>query len=149
MGQGTDADDEDLQVAVTRALAADLLVRIPDIAVEVTGGVVTLRGTAADERASSAATADAGSVYGVRSVRNLIDVAAGVADTDDAVLRATVLQALMADGSVPDTVDVRIASGRATLSGSVQDAAQAERAAAVTGRILGVRSVTNELTVRA
>ena len=61
MGQGTDVDDEDLQVAVTRALAADLLVRIPDIAVEVTGGVVTLRGTAADERASSAATADAGS----------------------------------------------------------------------------------------
>lgn len=95
MGQGSDTDDENLRVAVTRALAADLLVRISDVAVDVVAGVVTLRGTAEDERARDAATADAGSVYGVRSVRNLIEVSAGAAGTEDAALRATVLQALM------------------------------------------------------
>ena len=98
-------------------LVKDELRRYPDVdaaAIAVAGsdGRVMLRGTVGSDHEKRAAGKAAANVFGVVVVDNALEVARLNAQRrEDAELRAGVLEALMPDTAVPETVDVKAEDG--------------------------------------
>jgi osmotically-inducible protein OsmY len=116
------------------------------IAVAADDGVVTLRGTVGSFRQKRDAKKDAQSVYGVKSVKNELEV--GILNKDrraDADLRGDVLQALMLDGMVPSTIDAKVDDGKVTLTGTAPWRFQRAEAESIAGNVRGVISVENDV----
>jgi osmotically-inducible protein OsmY len=115
-----------------------------EIAVAVDGGgAVTLRGTVSTMGEKLRAARSAMHVEGVTKVHNFLLVrdlpGDGHADT---VLRAEVLEALMINPLVPDSVDATVRDGIVTLSGTVlheRDREAAERVTADVSRVAGIK----------
>jgi osmotically-inducible protein OsmY len=132
-------------------LVKDELRRYPEVdaaAIAVAGsdGRVTLRGTVGSDREKRSAGKAAANVFGVVVVDNALEVARLNAQSrEDAELRAGVLEALMLDTGVPETVDVKAEDGFVTLTGSVRWQYQRDAAEVVAGRIVSARHVTNEI----
>ena len=130
-------------------LVKDELRRYPDVdtaAIGVAGsdGRVTLRGTVGSEHELRTAGRAATNVFGVVVVDNALEVARLNAQSrEDAELRAAVLEALMLDAAVPETVDVKAEDGLATLTGTARWQYQREAAEVVAGSV--ARHVTNEI----
>ena len=117
------------------------------IAVSERAGAVTLRGTVRSPHQRHTAATVARSVSGVRTVDDEIRVDARDHWMDDE-LRGTALQALIADGRVPaDRVDVAVASGWLTLTGTVARQSDSDAAFAVVSRLAGVGGITNRIEV--
>ena len=98
----------ELELDVTEELAWDPKVDSEEIAVGADDGTVTLRGTVGSFRQKREARKAAERVYGVLYVNNELNVR--ILDEyrhDDADLRGDVLQALMLDSLVPNTIDAR------------------------------------------
>lgn len=115
------------------------------IAVAADEGVVTLRGTVGSFRQKRDATKDAQSIYGVKSVKNELEVR--ILNNDrraDADLRGDVLQALVLDGMVPSTIDAKVDDGKVTLTGTALWRFQRDEAESVAGNV-GVISVENDV----
>jgi hypothetical protein len=112
--------DDELQDWVREELCWDPKVDSAAIAVSASDGVVTLRGTVASFRQKREAQRAAERVYGVTSVRNMLEVR--ILDEhgpQDADLRSAVLQAMALDGLIPKTVDAKADRGLVTLTGSL------------------------------
>jgi osmotically-inducible protein OsmY len=138
--------DERLQSDVADELYWDPKVDGVAIAVSAQDGVVTLRGTVGTFREKREAQHDAESVHGAKRVENELQVR--ILDDDrraDAELRGDVLQALMLDSLVPDTVDAKVDDGKVTLSGQANWQYQRDEADFVAANILGVMDVDNKI----
>jgi osmotically-inducible protein OsmY len=138
--------DERLQSDVADELYWDPKVDGAAIAVSAQDEVVTLRGTVGTFREKREAQRDAESVHGAKRVENELEVR--ILDDDrraDAELRGDVLQALMLDSLVPDTVDANVDDGVVTLSGEANWQYQRDEADFVAANILGVVDVDNKI----
>jgi osmotically-inducible protein OsmY len=132
-------------------LVKDELRRYPDVdaaAIAVAGsdGRVTLRGTVGSDREKRAAGKAGANVFGVVAVDNALEVARLNAQRrEDAELRAGVLEALMLDNAVPESVGVKVEDGFVTLTGTAKWEYQREAAEVVAVSIVGARHVDNEI----
>jgi osmotically-inducible protein OsmY len=141
--------DRELQEHVLSALQWEPSVDAADIGVSVDKGVVTLRGDVKTFAERATAERVALRVYGVKAVANDINVkiVASAERTDSDVAQA-VVSALTWSAVVPDDkISVAVSNGWVTLKGRVDW--EYQRAAAVTAvrDILGVRGVTNAITL--
>jgi osmotically-inducible protein OsmY len=140
--------DDELQVRVFEELRSDPKLATTSIAVAADSGVVTLRGTAGTLRQKIEAQRAAERVYGVKKVKNELEVQLIAGNRkDDAELRADVLQALMLDSLVPSTVDARVRDGVVTLTGIADYQFQREEAERVVINMVGVVNLTDQIKI--
>jgi osmotically-inducible protein OsmY len=142
------ATDEDLVGDVSDELFWDPKVHSDRIAVDAENGKVTLRGTVGTPREKHEARKAAERVHGVVSVDNQLEVE--LMDDQkraDAEIRADVLQALMLDSLVPDTVDAKVEDGFVTLTGTAEWQYQRDEAVFVASNIVGALDVNDEITL--
>jgi osmotically-inducible protein OsmY len=138
--------NNDLARYVTDELYWDPKVDSAAIAVSVDDGVVTLRGTVGSFREKQEAKHDAELVYGVKDVKNELDVRIlNEHRRSDAELRGAVLQAMMLDSLVPSTIDAKLDNGVVTLTGKANWQYQRDEAESVAGNVLGVMGVLDEV----
>jgi osmotically-inducible protein OsmY len=138
--------NSDLERYVRDELHWDPKIDDSAIAVSSEDGVVTLRGTLGSFSEKREAKKDAERVYGVKSVRNKLEVRILNKDRRaDADLRGDVLQALMLDGMVPSTIDAKVDDGKVTLTGTAHWRFQSDEAESVAGNVRGVISVENDV----
>jgi osmotically-inducible protein OsmY len=138
--------NQTLEQSVNDELFWDPKVDSEAVAVAADGGTVTLRGTVGSFRQKREAQKAAERVFGVVDVNNLLDVRILNDDRrEDADIRGWVLQALMLDTLVPDTIDAGVKDGLVTLTGTASWQFQREEAAFVVGNVLGVVGVENDV----
>jgi osmotically-inducible protein OsmY len=138
--------NNDLARYVTDELYWDPKVDSAAIAVSVDDGVVTLRGTVGSFREKQEAKHDAERIYGVKDVKNELDVRIlNEHRRSDAELRGAVLQAMMLDSLVPSTIDAKVDNGVVTLTGKANWQYQRDEAESVAGNLLGVMGVEDEI----
>ena len=138
--------NNDLVRYVTDELYWDPKVDSAAIAVSVDDGVVTLRGTVGSFREKQEARRDAERIYGVKDVKNEIEVRIlNEHRRSDAELRGAVLQAMMLDNLVPSTIDAKVDNGVVTLTGKANWQHQRDEAESVAGNLLGVMEVEDEI----
>jgi hypothetical protein len=99
--------DSQIEEFVSNELRWDPKIDQSAIAVSADAGVVTLRGTVGSFRQKRDAQKDAQRVYGVKTVKNELDVQL-LNKRTNAELRGDVLQALMLDSMVPSTIDAKV-----------------------------------------
>ena len=138
--------NDDLERYVSDELYWDPKVDGEAIAVSVDDGVVTLRGTIGSFREKQEAKHDAERIYGVKDVKNELDVRIlNEHRRSDAELRGAVLQAMMLDSLVPSTIDAKVDNGVVTLTGKANWQFQRDEAESVSGNLLGVMGVEDEI----
>lgn len=136
----------DLERHVNDELLWDPKVDSAAIAVSADHGVVTLRGTVGSFRQKREAKQDAERVYGVKSVKNELEVRILTDDRrGDADLRGAVLQALMLNSVVPSTIDADVDNGSVTLTGTANWQFQRDEAEFVAGNVHGVVTVDDQI----
>lgn len=138
--------NNDLERYVSDELHWDPKIDDSAIGVSADDGVVTLRGTLGSFREKRDAKKDAQRVYGVKSVKDELEVR--ILNDDrraDADLRGDVLQALMLDSIVPSTIDAKVDDGKVTLTGTAPWRFQCDEAELVAGNVRGVISVENDV----
>lgn len=142
--------DERLVADIKDELGTEPNVDAASVAVAASKGHAVLRGTVGSPREKIAAGRAAARVHGVESLDNKLQVRplAGVL-REDAELRADVLQALLLDDDVPETVDVRVEDGVVTLTGTTGWQDQREEAEIVAGNIVGALDLVNEIELTA
>ena len=142
--------DRELQEHVQNALDWEPSVDAAEIGVSVDGGVVTLRGDVRSYAERAAAERVALRVYGVKGVANDINVRLGDGQqrTDTEVAQAAV-SALKWNSMVPDDeITLAVSNGWVTLKGHVDWEYQRAAAANAVRALIGVRGVTNAVTVQ-
>ncbi|HZR95155.1 MAG TPA: BON domain-containing protein [Gaiellaceae bacterium] len=142
------AEDAKLVEAVKEELIWEPRVDPAAVAVYAEDGRVTLRGSVGSPREKRDAGNAAARVLGVVSVDNELDVSVMTAKRrEDADLRADVLQALMLDSLVPDTVDAIVHDGVVTLTGAASWQYQRDEAERVAEHVSGVVKVVDEIVL--
>ena len=137
-----------LRQNVTDELSWDPKIDSSSIAVGADAGTVMLRGTVGTFREKRAAKKAAERVYGVTDVKNELSVKLMTDGArSDADLRGDVLQALMLDSLVPDTIDVKVNEGQVDLTGTADFKFQRDEALEVAGNIRGVVDLFDEIAV--
>jgi osmotically-inducible protein OsmY len=139
-----------IQNAVRTELADDpRLPYVDEIAVEVYGGAVTLRGTVGSFAQQRAAVADARRTRGVFDVYDELEVRLlNQNRREDAEIRGAALQRLIWDPEIPgDYIDVGVKDGWVTLKGDVDFQYQSDRAFDHAASLCGVTGVTNHIKV--
>ena len=138
--------NDDLQSYVTDELFWDPKVDAAAVAVAADDGEVTLKGTVGSFRQKREAQKAAERVYGVKKVDNDLKVRI-LTDNgrEDADLRGSVLQALMLDSLIPNTIDAKVVDGWVTLSGTAEWQFQRDEAEFVAGNVFGVIGVDDEI----
>jgi osmotically-inducible protein OsmY len=138
-----------LQQAVCDELAADPKIDHSEVAISVNDyGVVNLRGTVGSPRQRREAGRAAKRVFGVREVRNNLDVRVLIGDRrEDAVLRAEVLQALTLNSQVPAAIDAKVDDAVVTLTGTANWNFEREEAEATAANVRGVRGIRSEIVL--
>jgi len=142
--------DADIQEDVLRELAWDPRVEQTDVGVEVDRGVVTLTGTVTTWAKRVAAQEAAHRVAGVLDVANdiVVKIPGNLLRTDTDIAQA-VRRALEWDALVPDErIQSTVSNGWVTLEGSVDSWAEREDAERAVQNLIGVRGVTDRMTVR-
>ena len=138
--------DKDIAGDVSDELYWDPKLASDSIAVAVDDGSVTLRGTVGSFSEKRGAQNAAERVYGVVSVDNQLQVRLLNDEMrGDAELRGDVLQALMLDGLVPSTVDVKVSDGMVTLTGYAEWQYQRDEAEHVASNIVGTVDVIDAI----
>ncbi len=141
--------DNDLTADVSDELFWDPKVDNTAIAVSADGGKITLRGTVGSLREKREAKKAAERVFGVISVDNQLQVKLMNDDRRaDAELRGDVLQALMLDSLVPNTIDAKVEDGFVTLTGTADWQYQRDEADFVASNIVGTLDVFNEIELK-
>ena len=148
MGGDERARDANTVAAIGAAIVLDPRIRQNDLAVQVSDGRATLRGTVHSVAALEAAIEAAENVVGVVAVEPGIAVVPDplIADPD---VEARVSEALAASPWLDDAVDVAVSGGRVVLRGSVDRAIEAEEAERIAEAIAGVRAVDDRIDVSA
>ncbi|MGK5742147.1 BON domain-containing protein [Micromonospora sp. URMC 103] len=142
--------DQDIQSDVLDELTWEPRVRPHEIGVTVSEGVVTLSGRVDSYAKKWAAERAAHRVARVRAVANDLSVQLpGGAERADPDIAAAVGHALEWDAFVPvEQVQATVSGGWVTLHGEVEWEYQRRAAERAVGRLVGVRGVSNGLTVR-
>ncbi len=141
--------DAQIQQQVLRELEWDPRVEETGVGVEVDAGVVTLTGTVSSWAKRTAAQEAAHRVAGVLDVANDVQVKPpdDLARTDTDIAQA-VREALEWDAFVPhERIQSTVSNGFVTLEGNVDTWAEREDAERAVQNLVGVRGVTDKLTV--
>lgn len=144
------SQNDKLQQAVLAELHWEPSVTAAHIGVTANAGVVTLTGHVDNLAEKLGAEAAARRVKGVKAVVEEIEVRLpfDVTRTDEDIA-AAVIDRLAWDVSVPsDAIKVKVEGGWVTLSGEVKWQFQRIAAADHVHRLLGVRGVSNQITIR-
>lgn len=143
----TGISDEDIAIALQSELLTDEGVPSHLLEVGVRNGVVTLSGSVDNLLAKERAEKLADATRGVRSVVNLIEVVP--VGRDDSDIRNDVMVALSMDPAADSyELGVQVDDGGVTLTGTVESWQERYIAAEVTKGVRGVRSLTNDITVK-
>lgn len=157
----TAPDDATLVSRVREALLADADVKDQQIEVSAAEGVVQLSGFVDTGTQTARAAEVAGTVQGVRSVDNRLELKAGAvaaapaaggpgapAKVDDAAITGQIKEALLADPYM-NNFDVAVVTrnGEVQLSGFVASREQADDVVALAHKTTGVKNVVSTLTV--
>ena len=139
----------DLQKDVYEELKWDPRINEGDIGVSVANGLVTLSGTIPNYAEKWAAEEAAQKVKGVSAVVNKIDVKLSNGNVkDDQHIAEAALNALHWNTWVPsESIKLTVEKGWITLAGSVKANYQKQAAENAVKELLGVRGITNEITV--
>ena len=150
---GTEIDDSVVTARVKSALVADPDVKGFDFKVETRKGEVQLSGFVENQPQIDRAIAVTRGVPGVKSIDNKVSLK-GAATTvgnkvDDGIVTTKVKAALLADSYVK-SYDIAVVTrkGEIQLSGFVDNQSQIDRAIEVARGIEGVRSVSNEMSIK-
>ncbi len=146
-------DDSVITTKVKSLLAKDEALKAFEINVKTYKGVVQLRGFVDSKITAEKAGKVAGSVEGVKSVKNDLIVKAAKegagAYLDDSVITTKVKSLLAKDEALKAfEINVETYNGIVQLSGFVNSKATAEKAGKIAGRVKGVKSVKNNLIVK-
>lgn len=150
---GTDIDDSVVTGRVKAALVADPDVKSYGFKVDTHKGEVQLSGFVDNQAQIDHAVEVTRGVPGVKNVENKVSLKS--ADTtvgnkvDDSIVTAKVKAALLADATVK-SLDIAVVTrkGEVQLSGFVDNQGQIDHALEVAHGIEGVRSVSNEMSVK-
>jgi osmotically-inducible protein OsmY len=138
--------NDDLATSVSEELFWNPIVDEAAIAVSADEGRITLRGTVGSLREKRAAEEAAGRVFGVLSVESRLQVTRmDDGQRADAELRGDVLQALMLNRFIPETVDAQVQDGVVTLTGSAQWQYEREEAARVASNVVGALEISDRI----
>ncbi|SRR5579883_535015 len=142
--------DDQIQKDVLNELKWDPRVQSTEIGVAVKDGIVTLTGWVNSYTKKWAAEEIAHRVRGVLAVANDIEVRLlSSAERTDTDIAAAALRALEWDAELSiDKLDVTVSKGWVTLKGEVEWHYQKMDAERVVRRLLGVKGVTNLITVK-
>lgn len=142
--------DLDVQEDVAEELAFEPSVEAARIGVAANAGIVTLTGMVDSYAEKIAAERAAKRVAGVKGLASEIDVELPAFHRrGDADIAAAALNVLAWDVSVPsDAVQVQAEDGWMTLEGQVDWEYQRERAEQVVRHLMGVRGLTNLITIK-
>jgi len=150
---GAAIDDTVVTTRVKAALVADPAVKSYGFKVETRKGEVQLSGFVDSQAHIDRAVEVARAVPGVKSVDNKValksaDLTVGN-KVDDGIVTARVKAALLADANVK-SFDIAVATrkGEVQLSGFVDNQGQIDHAVEVTRGIEGVRTVSNQMSVK-
>ena len=151
---GTAIDDSGITAKVNTALIDDPTVKARQVDVETSHGVVQLNGFVDSAAAKERATTVARGVSGVTEVHNNLVVQGGDRTVgtvvDDATITAKVKTALIGNAETKAAeINVSTRQGVVQLSGFVDDMAGKNTAGTLAQNVVGVRSVDNQLEVRA
>jgi osmotically-inducible protein OsmY len=136
----------DVRAAVQKELASDPLLDASEITVITVKGDVALIGTVRSFPQYLRAAEAARRVTAVNSVHNHLKVVLPSADyRDDAMLTTAANNALVADGTVPASVEAAASSGNLTLTGEVQYTSQSVAAENAVSGLTGVCGVRNKI----
>lgn len=144
--------DDDIRDAVDDQLTFDPDVDAAEshITVETMNGEVTLNGTVPSYPQYLAAAAAARRVAGVTDVHNHLEVVLPPGDyRDDQTLTTTADDALTLNETVRVGVEATAANGVITLTGTVRDGDERTAAELLVAGLTGVRSVSNDIQIRA
>jgi len=150
---GTELDDTVVTTKVKSALLADPDIKSFDLKVETRKGVVLLSGFVDNQAQIDRAVAATAGVAGVNSVENSITLKEGSTTAgnmvDDGVITTKVKSALLADPDVK-SFDIAVVTrkGGVQLSGFVDSQAQIDQALAIAGKVDGVTTVGNEMSIK-
>jgi osmotically-inducible protein OsmY len=148
MTKGVSVKKDQLQADVNEELFWEPKVDSAEIAVYVSDGTVTLRGTVGSLRQKIEAKRAAQRVHGVQKIVDQLQVKPLPGHKrDNAELRGLVLQALALDNLVPETVDAQVKEGRVTLTGTAAWHFQRDEAEHVTNNVLGVLGLRDEIVL--
>lgn len=142
--------DEQIQHDVLAELRWDARLQPNEIGVIVKNGIVALTGWVDSYIKRWAAEEAAHRVRGVKAVVNDIEVRLPIsAERNDADLAEAAVRALEWDAAIPtENIEVTVSKGWVTLKGEVDWQYQKEDAEQAIRRLLGVRGLTNLITVR-
>lgn len=143
----SELDDAEISEAVKRELIYDPAILASNVVVDTEGGIVTLNGTTENLLAKDRTERIAETVRGVRSVVNLLEVAAGEDRTDEEI-KAAVEEAWYRDPATDSyelTADVR--SGLVEITGTVESWTERDLSETVAKGVKGVTEVNNQITV--
>jgi len=140
--------DQEIQTDVMAELRWDPSVPATEIGVVVKDGVVTLTGTVDTYMKKWRAEEVAHRVNGVIAVANEIQVRS-IGERTDSDIAAAALHALSWNSTIPQgKVHVTVDKGWITLKGDVEWQYQRQEAERVVRRLLGVKGVSNLITVK-
>lgn len=142
--------EKEIQQAVLRELDWEPLVKSTEIGVSVKDGIVTLSGFVENYAKKYNAEKAAKRIYGVKAVVNDIQVKLASLDerTDEDIAKAA-LTALKARTTVPsDKIKVIVRDGWINLEGEADWNFQKEAAESAVRYLIGVKGVTNLITVK-
>jgi len=150
---GTEIDDTVVTTKVKSALLADADIKSFDLKVETRKGAVQLSGFVDNQAQVERAIAATQAVAGVLSVENAITLKSGNQTVgnavDDGIITAKVKSALLSDPSVK-SADIAVVTRKNSvqLSGFVDNQAQIDLAVALAGKVEGVATVDNEMSIK-
>ena len=135
------------------ALFADARVKGRQINVETKNGLVMLRGKVDSDEAKNAAEETAKSIDGVKSVKNELQVVApvkrkAVEEKDDAITDRVKREIAKDSRLSKGSIDVKTNAGVVSLTGEVADITSSAKASWTAWKVVGVKSVKNDLTVK-
>jgi osmotically-inducible protein OsmY len=135
------------------ALFADARVKGSELNVETTQGTVMIRGKVDTHAAKQAAEETAKGIYGVKSVKNKLQVVApskreATDDKDDAITARVKTQIAKDANLMKAILYVQTNAGVVSLNGEVPDFLTSAQASWTAWQIPGVKSVQNYLTVK-
>jgi len=141
--------DEEIRGDIGEAFRRDVLVDETNLTVNVSNGIVILKGAVATTAEKNAAESDAWLTPGVTDVINNIVVTPAVARMDQEI-EEDVRAALARDTRIDiKNIDIEVVDSIVYLRGTVDDFIQKWIASDIAWWTPGVRDVINELTVKA
>lgn len=142
--------DQEIQRDVQAELAWEPSVAHEHIGVSVQEGVVTLSGLVSSYAEKLAAEKAARHISGVKAIAEDIEVRRpGDARTTDTEIAGRICSLFAWDAVVPDEkITVKVENGRVTLGGTVDWRYEVEAARKAAGRIGGVTSVVDLISIR-